>query len=191
VTVVAGLPRSGTSMMMQMIHAGGLPVMSDENRPADVDNPRGYLEYAPAKRLHLDASWLGEARGKALKVVAQLVPHLSRNHEYRILLIQRDLNEVMASQRVMLDRIAQGEAARSPETLRREYSRQMRRLRVWLERQPNVRTLLLGYHEVLKDSRGTAESISRFLEMPLDVAAMSNAVDHSLQRQKSHALAGT
>ena len=188
VTIVAGLPRSGTSMMMQMIHAGGMPVMSDENRPADVDNPRGYLEYAPAKRIHIDASWLGDARGKALKVVAQLVPHLSRNHEYRILLIQRDLNEVMASQSIMLDRIAQGESPRSPEMVRREYSRQMRRLRVWLERQPNVRTLLLSYHEVLKDSRGTAELITRFLEMPLDIDAMENAVDTSLQRQKSHAL---
>jgi len=191
VTVVAGLPRSGTSMMMQMIHAGGIPVMSDDNRPPDIDNPRGYLEYAPAKRLHLDASWLGDARGKALKVVAQLVPHLSRNHEYRILLIQRDLNEVMASQRIMLDRIAQSETPQSPETVRREYSRQMRRLRVWLERQPNVRTLLLSYHEVIKGSRGTAELIARFLEMPLDIAAMANTVDASLHRQKSHAVAGS
>lgn len=185
VTIVAGLPRSGTSMLMQMVQAGGVPAMTDHERPADVDNPKGYLEYAPAKRLHLDASWLGEARGKVLKVVAQLLPHLSPNHSYRILLIQRDLNEVLASQKVMLDRIAEGNAPRSPEALRKEYSRQMRRLRRWLERQPNVQALLLSYHEVLRSPAQAVQSIARFLELPLDVAAMAQAVDASLQRQKA------
>ncbi|MFO1003217.1 MAG: hypothetical protein U0936_23025 [Planctomycetaceae bacterium] len=77
ITVVSGLPRSGTSLAMQMLAAGGLPVLGDEHRPADEDNPRGYLEDARVKSLERDATWLAEAEGKAVKIISFLLPKAS------------------------------------------------------------------------------------------------------------------
>jgi hypothetical protein len=103
IVVVSGLPRSGTSMMMQMLEAGGLPILTDGERVADADNPRGYYEYAPAKRLMTDRTWLPAADGKAVKIVAQLLPYLPpAPHRFRVIFMKRDLGEVLASQQVML-----------------------------------------------------------------------------------------
>src|SRR5262249_17521850 len=99
VTIVAGLPRSGTSMMMQMLAAAGLPVYTDEKRIADEDNPRGYLEHGRAAALHQDSTWIGEARGKAVKIVAHLLRFLPAGEQYRVIFMHRDLDEVIASQR--------------------------------------------------------------------------------------------
>src|SRR5512134_4034770 len=102
ITVVTGLPRAGTSLVMQMLVAGGVPILVDGARPADADNPRGYLEFAPVKRLREDASWLPRARGRAVKVVVPLVCDLPPSERYRVLLVERDVREVLASQRTML-----------------------------------------------------------------------------------------
>jgi hypothetical protein len=177
-------------MLMQMLNAGGLPALADDHRPADEDNPRGYLEYQAARRLHEDQAWLDQARGRSVKVVAQLLPCLPARHAYRVLLIQRDMGEVLASQRVMLERQGARGDARSADLLRREYGRQMRNVRRWLAQQPNVRTLLLSYHEVLANAEGTAQAIRRFLGGGLDVERMTAAVDVSLHRQQGPKRAG-
>jgi len=104
ITIVSGLPRSGTSLMMQMLAAGGMPVLSDGERKADTDNPKGYLEWERVKQLPKDPSLIAEAEGKVVKVISQLMLSLPDGHEYRIVFMQRPLAEVMKSQDEMLKR---------------------------------------------------------------------------------------
>ena len=104
ITIVSGLPRSGTSMMMQLLDSGGLPILTDNVRAADDDNPRGYFEFDPVKRLKTDSGWLENAEGKVVKVIVQLLPYLPETYEYKVLLMHRDLREVLKSQEIMLKR---------------------------------------------------------------------------------------
>ena len=183
VVVVAGLPRSGTSMLMQLLHAGGVPVLTDGLRVADSDNPLGYFEYEPATRLATDASWLALARGKVVKLALPLVRYLPAGESYRLLIIERDLAEVIASQRKMLDRLDRSGASVGPEILAAEYVRQREQVRRWLERRPEVAVLPLNYAEILADPRRAAETIGAFLGRPFADASAAAAVDPSLRRQ--------
>ncbi|MGI9427331.1 MAG: hypothetical protein ACR2NM_01650, partial [Bythopirellula sp.] len=108
VNIVSGLPRTGTSMMMQMLVAGGISPLTDGNREADASNPKGYYEYDKATQLRSDSAWLGEAKGKVVKIVAQLLTELPAEIDgkpayYRVVFMDRDLDEVLASQHTMLD----------------------------------------------------------------------------------------
>ena len=105
ITIVSGLPRSGTSMMMRMLEAGGMPVITDNLRTADDDNPRGYFEFEPAKKTKDDPSWLNAAEGKAVKMIYKLLYDLPDRLEYRVLIMRRNMQEVLTSQRKMLDRM--------------------------------------------------------------------------------------
>src|SRR5262245_34520180 len=104
IVVVSGLPRSGTSLMMQMLQAGGMPLLTDDLRPADTNNPKGYWEYEPVKRLQQDNTWMHKAEGKAVKVISVLLQYLPPQHTYKIIFMQRPMQEVLASQTVMLER---------------------------------------------------------------------------------------
>ena len=112
IIVVSGLPRSGTSLMMQMLAAGGVEVVTDHVRTADTDNPRGYYEFELVKKIKQDASWLPEARGKAVKMVSQLLYDLPAGEKYRIIFLERDLDEVLVSQEKMLERLGRTAAPR-------------------------------------------------------------------------------
>jgi len=184
VTVVSGLPRSGTSMAMQMLAAGGLPLLADEERPADDDNPKGYFEYTPAKATASAPEWLMDARGKAVKLVAQLLPRIGANLVYRIIFMERPLNEVIASQRAMLERTGK-QGGRIPERrLAQTYLKQLAGVRAVLKRWPEQVTLLsVSYHEALADPPGTAARVNAFLGGGLDEVAMAAAVDPALRRQ--------
>jgi hypothetical protein len=104
ITIVSGLPRSGTSLMMQMLAAGGMPVLSDGERRADTDNPRGCLEWERIKQLPKDPACIAEAEGKVVKVISQLLLSLPPGHDYRIVFMQRPLPEILKSQDEMLRR---------------------------------------------------------------------------------------
>ncbi len=184
VTVVSGLPRSGTSMMMQMLAAAGLAPYTDGQRQADEDNPRGYFEHQQATRLHQDHSWIPEARGKAVKIVAQLLPHLPAGEEYRVIFLHRNLEEVVASQRAMLERLGQAGAKLDDRELMRAYTQQLVRLQAWLNKRPEIQVLSVNYGAAIHDPAGTASKLAGFLGEPFDIAAAQAAVDASLRRQR-------
>lgn len=183
-TVVSGLPRSGTSLMMQMLHAGGLPVLADQQRVADENNPRGYFEYEPVKRLRSDRSWLPLARGRAVKIIHLLLHDLllDGSMRYRIIFMQRPLSEVLASQQAMLQR--EGRAGADPAVLRRAFEGQLAQLHAWLSAQPDVRVLHVDYHRVLAEPLAVADALCGFLAIELDRNAMAGAVDPALHRQR-------
>jgi hypothetical protein len=184
VTVVSGLPRSGTSLMMQMLHAGGLPVLSDGLRAADENNLRGYFEYEPVKRLRSDRSWLPQARGQAVKIIHLLLRELllGGSLQYRIVFMQRPLDEVLASQQAMLQR--EGKAGADAAVLKKAFETQLAQLDGWLAAQAGIRVLRMPYHRVVQEPQAVAEELNRFLGLQLDTAAMVQAVDPALHRQR-------
>jgi len=185
ITVVSGLPRSGTSLMMQILHAGGLPALSDGLRTADENNPRGYFEYEPVKRLRSDSSWLPQARGHVVKIIHLLLRDLRLDGglQYRIVFMQRPLDEVLSSQRAMLQR--DGKAGADPAVLKKAFESQLAQLDSWLAAQPAIRVLKLPYQQVVREPQAVADALGTFLELKLDTAAMVRAVDPALHRQRS------
>lgn len=186
VVVVTGLPRSGTSMAMKMLEAGGLELVTDNQRSADIDNPKGYFEDERVKNLaeSEDDSWVAAARGKAIKVVTSLLPHLPRDVNYRLLFMRRHLAEVIASQNKMLAR--RGEASdTSDDRMRELYEAHLRRTKALLRHAPHFRTLDVEYTGVLHDPRREAERIGAFLGGTLDVDAMTGVVDETLYRNRA------
>ncbi len=186
ITIVSGLPRSGTSLMMQMLAAGGLAPLTDGQRVADPDNPRGYFELERVKKLKADASWLDEARGRAVKIIHLLLRDLpTSGHEYRVILMKRRLPEVLASQRAMLARQGRAGAALSDEKLGAVFAAQMAETEKWLDAQPAIRVLPVWHHELMADPAGEAVRVRDFLGGGLDAAKMAAAVDAALYRQRS------
>ncbi|MBX7106216.1 MAG: sulfotransferase [Gemmataceae bacterium] len=186
VTVVSGLPRSGTSLMMQMLVAGGLPALTDSQRSADESNPRGYLEYEPVKQLRTDRSWLPQARGHAVKIIHLLLRELPvvAGLDYRVVFMQRPLDEVLASQTAMLRR--DGKAAGNPAILRPAFEKQLAQVEAWLATRGDMTVLPVSYHRVVSDPLAVAGEVRTFLGMSLDIDAMARAVDPSLYRERSN-----
>jgi hypothetical protein len=187
VLVVSGLARSGTSMIMQMLAAGGMNALTDSERPADEDNPRGYFEFAAAKRMLRDTSWIAEACGKAVKIVAPLVLRVPLRMRCRVILMERDYVEILASQAKMIQRRG-APLADSPqrrERLLREYARAIERTREMLAARPDVRLLAMRHAEVLRDPLGAAREICAFAGGGLDCARMASVVDPSLHRNRA------
>ena len=184
VVIVSGLPRSGTSMMMQMIEAGGVAVLSDARRAADDDNPRGYYEYEPVKATRKDASWVADAAGKVVKVVHLLLMDLPGDHRYRVVFMRRPLEEVLKSQTAMLQRQGQAGANLSPEQLGKAFGQQLDKVAGWLAGQSNFDVLYVEHGQVLADPQAQAGRINAFLGGELDEAAMAAVVDPSLYRQR-------
>jgi hypothetical protein len=186
VTLVTGIPRSGTSLLMQMLHAGGLPVLADASRPPDPDNPRGYFELEAVRHTRRDVSWLDAAAGHAVKVVHLLLPELPADRPYRVVSLHRDLREVLASQRAML--LRRGEPLPSPELESRLGATQEAQLLTaerFVESLPGAALLRVAHADLLRDAGTEARRLAVFLDADLDVAAMAAQVDPSLHRQRS------
>lgn len=187
IVVVSGLPRSGTSMMMRMLAAGGMPLFTDGARAADGDNPLGYFEHEAVRRLREDASWVPAAAGKAVKVVSFLLPALPDGFLYRVILMRRPLGEVIASQRRMLER--RGAPVADPEAGDARMAALCRQhlawTEQWLETRPGMRTLAVDYAETLAAPADAARRVAAFLGGGgLDQAAMAAAVDPALRRAR-------
>lgn len=183
VYVVSGLPRSGTSMLMRMLEAGGLAVLADGARAADRDNPRGYYELDAIKGTAFDASWVRAAGGKAVKVISYLLRYLPPDLEYRVLFLRRELDQVVRSQRAMLERLGQPVGETDGEA-RRLLAEHLVDVEAWLETAAHVRRLGVSHARVLSDPRGQSERIARFLGRELDLDGMARAVEPALWRQR-------
>ena len=171
-------------MMMQMLAAGGLPPLTDDIRSADEDNLQGYYELEAVKKTSRDDSWLEEATGKVVKVIYRLLQDLPDRYEYRVLLMQRNLEEVCASQGRMLERRGTQGANLSSDQLKKVFSAELDKTRTWLTDQKNFDWIEIPYSEVLSNAEREAKRICSFLELPLDTAAMAARVDQQLYRQR-------
>jgi hypothetical protein len=185
IVIVSGLPRSGTSMLMQMLAAGGLPILTDGAREADADNPRGYLEYAAARRPDAGTGWLHDARGKAVKIVAQLLPALTATHRYRVIFAERPLSEIIASQRMMLERSGKPGGRLAERQLAGTFLKQIAQVkRILTPHGERVQVLSVSYHEALADPAALALRLNAFLGGVLDERALAAAVAPRLRRQR-------
>ena len=185
VTVVSGLPRSGTSLAMQMIHAGGIPALTDGQRTSDDSNPRGYFELERVKQLKQDKSWLDEAAGKVVKVIHLLLAELPDDRPYRVVFMQRDLREVVQSQATMLARSGRPGGQLAPERLIAVYEQQLKTVEQWLAARPNFSVLRVQYAQLVSDPAGVVPTVNTFLGGTLDEARMRAAVDPGLHRNKA------
>lgn len=186
VVVVSGLPRSGTSMAMKMLEAGGLPLITDRQREADIDNPKGYFEDERVKDLGdmEDRSWIADSRGKGIKVVSSLLQYLPRDLNYKILFMRRNLLEVIASQNKMLER--RGETSETDDARMIElYESHLRRIKAMLRHGPHLDALDIHYTTVLESPRQEAERMVGFLDLDLNVDKMTAVVDERLYRNRA------
>lgn len=182
IIIVSGLPRSGTSLMMQMLASGGIEALTDNIRTPDTDNPRGYFEFEQVKKIKEDASWLPATRGKAVKMVSQLLFDLPSTESYRIIFMERDLDEMLVSQEKMLERLNREAAPR--DAIKKAFLSHLDRLHAWLAQQPHMPVLYVKYSELVADPEGQAARVNTFLGGLADTAAMAGAVDPSLYRNR-------
>jgi hypothetical protein len=185
--VVSGLPRSGTSMMMKMLDAGGLDVVTDAIRTADEDNPKGYFELEQVKDLDKggDKSWVRDHRGKVVKIISFLLTDLPDDCAYKIIFMRRDLNEVIASQNKMLERRGETGGGTEDDRMIDLYTQHLRKMEIVLGNRKNFERLDVAYRDALEKPRQHAERIAEFLERPMDVDAMAAVVDKQLYRNRS------
>jgi hypothetical protein len=183
ITIVSGLPRSGTSLMMQMLAAGGMILLTDFERKPDADNPRGYYEWEPAKLLPKQPDRIDEAEGKVVKVISLLLLSVPRGRNYRVIFMERPLPEVLASQDEMLRRRGKMDS-QSSDLLTSAYAEHLRDVRAWLEKRTDIVVCRVGYRKLLKDPAGTSEAVRDFLTLDLDLESMVRQVDPSLYRNR-------
>jgi Sulfotransferase domain len=185
ITIVSGLPRSGTSLMMQMLVAGGMTPLADGERQADADNPRGYLEWERIKQLPHEPGCIAEAEGKVVKVISRLLLSLPTDHEYRVVFTQRPLPEVLASQDQMLRRRGTYKEGTNPAAIAAAFEKHLKEVYAWLDSRSNVRVIRVAYHDVLQEPEEVSRKLSDFLGISLNVEAMVQQVDATLYRNRT------
>ncbi|MFO0263382.1 MAG: sulfotransferase domain-containing protein [Planctomycetota bacterium] len=181
-TIVSGLPRSGTSLMMQLLAAGGLEPLTDQLRTPDQSNPRGYFEYEPVKSLARDQSWLPEARGKVVKIIVQLLAYLPPELPVRTILLERDLEEVLASQAKMLNKSI---PPAQWQTLKETFRKHWEQARQTFSLRPESSLIVVNYRELVTSPETVIERLERFLA-PADLRRekMLAAIDPALYRNR-------
>lgn len=185
VIIVSGLPRSGTSMMMKMLEAGGIPPITDKLREADEDNPKGYYEFERVKLMDKgDTSWVVDARGKVVKVISALLKHLPPGETYRVVFVRRNMPEVLASQRKMLIRRGEDPDKMDDAQMAMLFEKHLKQVEEWLAAQPNFRVLYVHYSDVLADPLPQIARINDFLGGALNTGSMAEAVDPNLYRNR-------
>ena len=185
IIIVSGLPRSGTSMLMAMLEAGGVPLLTDGERVADDDNPKGYFEFERVKKLQEgDVSWLPEAQGKAVKIISYLLFKLPDTHQYQVIFIHRKLDEILSSQKKMLLNRGEDPNKVNDAELKTVLSNHLTQIEEWFGNQPNIRSLEVDYNRILEDSEADIQRIVEFLDFALDPEGVKRVIDHKLYRQR-------
>ena len=175
--IVSGLPRSGTSMMMKIMDASGVPAVTDSIRKADEDNPKGYFEYEKVKQIKSDTSWLEDCDGKCVKMVSALLPYLPKNYQYSIVFMERDLNEIYVSQNKMLRHL--GKKLLNTDIID-HYKRHVRLVLKWATSQTNVVLHRVDYNKMMESSEYTQKILKK---LRLRAGAI-NVIDHKLYRNR-------
>ena len=171
--------------MMQMLSAGGMAVLTDSQRPADANNPRGYYELDAVTSLAQRPEIISKGEEKAIKVISSLLTFLPNRHQYRVIFMRRPLDEILASQDKMLQRLGQEVPPAPKESVKQAFEHHLSQIRGWLLKQPNMAVLFVDYSSVLQDAHREASTICSFLGLDLDVDSMARGVDQSLHRQRS------
>lgn len=183
-TIVSGLPRSGTSMMMRMLEAGGMEALTDHVRTANQENPAGFYEYEPVKRTKDDPSWVEPSLGKAVKMVYQLVYDMPKSQSYRVLCMRRNMDEILASQRAMLMRSGHNPDEVSDDQISRLFNKALVQFESWVQTQPNIQMIMVSYNAIQQDPRAELGRLCEFLDGRLDLDAMVSIVDPKLYRNR-------
>jgi len=187
VTIVSGLPRSGTSLMMKMLDQGGIPAVTDELREADEDNPKGYYEFEPVKKTKEDASWVPSAVGKVVKMVHLLLLDLPLDQQYRVVFMRRHMDEVIRSQNVMLERKGDNQGPLPPEKLKQIYLSQIKKVQDYVaDHADHFQLLEVNYNQILEDAEPELKKVAAFLD-DVDVNRMLEAIDPKLYRNRAGA----
>ncbi len=184
ITIVSGLPRSGTSLMMKMLEASGMDILTDNIRKADVDNPKGYYELEKVKKLKDDSSWLKDAQGKVFKMISMLLYELPPDNAYKIIFMQRDMAEMLASQNKMLKRRNQKPGAKNDREMTEMFEKHLGKIYEWIESQKEIDVLYVNYNNIINDPLKESKRVIRFLDSGLAIDGMVSAVDPSLYRNR-------
>src|SRR5574342_864157 len=185
VVVVSGLPRSGTSMMMKMLEAGGQEILTDNLREADANNPKGYYEFERVKDMKDgDLAWLSEAKGKVVKIVTGLIAYLPADYNYKVIFMQRDLTEILSSQKKMLGRLGKGDDNIPDDQMAKIYQEHLKQVRAWLFKQPNMEVLYVNYNMMIADPAESLYKVNALLGGDMDVSTMAAVVDKELYRER-------
>ncbi len=185
VIIVSGLPRSGTSMMMKMLAEGGLEVLTDSVRAADEDNPNGYFELEVVKQLtDGQRDWLAGADHKLVKVISALLEHLPPEHHYKILFMERQIAEILASQKKMLTRRNETSTI-SDADMEAQFREHLKAIKYWLARQPNMEVMYVDYNRMMADPGAYCQKIADFVGLPLDVEKMRSVPNERLYRNRA------
>jgi broad-specificity NMP kinase len=183
--IVSGLPRSGTSMMMKMLEAGGIPVLTDHEREADEDNPKGYFEFERVKKLKEgDIDWLPQAKGKVMKVIAALLAHLPHDYRYDVIFMRRAMPEILASQKQMLIRRGENPEKVKDEDIAALFKKHLTQVIGWAKKQKNIRLIEVDYNNTLKNPAPTIKRLNKFFGNQLNTELMASVVDPTLYRQR-------
>ena len=184
ITIVSGLPRSGTSMLMSMLEAGGMEVLTDNIRTADDDNPKGYYEFERVKKIEHNQAWLKDAKGKVVKMISELLKYLPQSYTYKVIFMRRKMEEILVSQSQMLIRRGKPIDAVSDEKLAELYQKHIKQVEAWIDKQSNINVIYVSYNDILKNPIENAKKINEFLGKTLNVENMVSVVDQTLYRQR-------
>jgi hypothetical protein len=185
IIVVSGLPRSGTSMMMKMLAEGGVSIVTDELRTADTDNPNGYFELETVKQMSAgNVTWLADAGGKAVKVISSLLEYLPAQYSYRIIFMEREIQEILASQKKMLERRKEASAIDDAQ-MAEQFRKHLSIVKPWLARQPNMEVLYISYNALISNPEPFCRRVIEFTCAPLQLEQMLKVPNGELYRNRA------
>lgn len=186
ITIVSGVPRSGTSMMMRMLAAGGMEIVVDNIRKADEDNPQGYYECEKVKKLKEDNTWLKDTYGKSIKVISMLLSDLPKDHTYKVIFMKRELKEIIASQNIMLQRREREDVSKLDENIiGKSFEKHVYAIERWIEKQDNMNIIYINYNDMINNARENVYIVTNFLGNDLNMKKMIEVVDKNLYRVRS------
>ena len=184
ITIVSGLPRSGTSMMMSMLESGGIPILTDNIRKADEDNLKGYFEFEQVKQIEEDQSWIPRAEGKAVKLISALIKHLPPEYHYKIIFMRRRIEEILASQKRMLERRGEPTDTVPDDLMAQLFENHIQEVLMWMHSQPNIDYIEFNYNDALQNPEKNIKRVVDFLDCALDDSKMLKVIEPRLYRQR-------